>query len=181
MKITTEQIGELIKQSRGGNPRVNRENLQAYLRNPNAFLQSGLYPVTVDYGKTIEEMVSAGNYDRRNGSINSKNFPIKGKGKTSVNLEPVHLNKVVSSENVLAYLDENGMRPAVVEELLAFGATYPEIQREFPIICLGSSWVDSLGDRSVPCLDRYGSDRRLGLDWFDDGWGGCWRFLAVRK
>ncbi|MCD4693745.1 hypothetical protein K8R62_00060 [bacterium] len=178
-EITTEQLGELIAQAKSG--RVNRENLQAYLRNPNGSMQAGIYPVAIDYAKTIDEMVSAGHYDWKNDDINSKNFSVSGEGVVNVNLELVHLNKTVSSEDVLIYLEKNEMRPATVAELLAFGATHPEVQREFSIICLGSSWVDSDGHRLVPYLLRDGSKRYLNLHWFDYDCLEYCRFLAVRK
>lgn len=175
-EITVVQLGELIAQAKAG--RVTRENLQKFLLNPDG--GTG-YTVSVDYGKTVEEMVSAGRYDWKNDNITTKNFPVNGTGVVTVALELVHLNKAASSEAVLAHLEANGMRPATVEELLAFGVTYPEIQREFPVICLGSSWVGPLGFRCVPCLGRDGSGRYLCLDWFGIGWGDCCRFLAVRK
>lgn len=175
-RITTDQIAELLAQDKAG--RITRENLQRFLLNPDG--GTG-YIVSVDYGKTVEEMVSAGRYDWKNDNITTKNFPINGTGVVTVALELVHLNKAASSKAVLAHLEANGMRPATVEELLAFGATYPEIQREFPIICLGSSWVDPYGYRSVPCLGRDGSRRKLDLYWFDYGWDEHCRFLAVRK
>ena len=180
-KITVEQIGELVEQSKGENPRVTREILQAFLRNPNAFLRASVYSATVDYGKSVEEMVSAGRYDWKNDDINSKNFPVSGEGTVNVNFELIHLNKGVSSEDALTHLEENGMRPPTIEELLVFGSSYPEIQREFPVICLDSSWVDPDGYRSVPCLHRSGSGRSLSLGWFGNGWRECCRFLAVRK
>ena len=180
-KITVEQIGELVEQNKGENPRVTREILQAFLRNSNAFLRASVYSATVDYGKSVEEMVVAGNYDWKNDDINSKNFSVKGEGVVNVNLELVHLDKGVSSEDALTYLEENGMRPPTIEELLVFGSSYPEIQREFPVICLGSSWVDPDGSRRVPDLRRSGSERDLDLGWFGHGWVECCRFLAVRK
>jgi hypothetical protein len=180
-KITVEQIGELVQQSKGESSRVTRENLQAFLRNPNASLHASVYPVAVDYGKTVEEMVSVGHYDWKNNDINSKNFPARGKGKISVNTEFVHLGEMVDSENELSHFEKNGMRPATVEELLAFGATYPEIQREFPIICLGSSWIGPGGGRYVPFLLERGSERVLDLRLFVRGWGRDYRFLVVRK
>jgi hypothetical protein len=179
-EITVEQLGELIAQAKSG--RVTRENLQAFLRNPNGSTQANIYPVAIDYGKSIEKMVLAGRYDWKNDDINFKNFPVKGEGTVvNVNLELVHFNKAVSSEDALSFLEANGMRPATVEELLAFGAAYPEIQREFPIICLGSSWVYPGGGRRVPGLDGGGSERGLNLSWFDSGWDVDCRFLTVRK
>jgi len=173
-----EQLGELIAQAKSG--RITRELLQAFLRNPNA-KPGEEYIVSVDYGMSLADMIVAGQYDGKNSDINSRNFPIKGEGTVNVNLELVHLDKSASFEDVLAYLEANGMRPATVEELLAFGATYPEIQREFPIICLGSSWVYPDGNRRVPVLRRRGSRRSLSLSWFTYGWPEHCRFLAVRK
>lgn len=45
-QITVEQVGELIEQSKsrdGKPPRVTRENLQAYLRNPDGLIAGGQY------------------------------------------------------------------------------------------------------------------------------------------
>ncbi len=137
--------------------------------------------IIVDYGKKVKEMVAAGHYDWPNSDINDTNFPQSGTGVDTVNPELVHLNKDASSEDALAHMEANGLRPATLAELLAFGATYPEIQRQFPIIALGSSWVDSGGRRRVPCLFRSDGDRVLDLDWGAREWCGVVRFLAVRK
>ncbi|MBU4314955.1 hypothetical protein KJ673_00955 [Patescibacteria group bacterium] len=175
-QITVEQLGELIAQAKAG--RVTRENLQRFLLN----LDGGTgYTVSVDYGKTIEEMVSAGRYDWYDDSITSANFLVVGTGVATIAIELVHLNKVVSSKEALAYMEANGLRPATIEEQLAFGATYPEVQREFPVVGLGSSWVYRNGVRHAPCLYGYGSYRKLDLYWYDDDWSESYRFLAVRK
>ncbi|NCO05162.1 MAG: hypothetical protein GW939_03370 [Candidatus Magasanikbacteria bacterium] len=180
-RITTDQISELLAQDKSG--RVTRELLQAFLRNPQGQVNDKLqdYHVTVDYGMTVEQMVEAGRYDWKNSDVSSRNFQVKGEGLVEVNLELVHLNKVASTSEAKAYLDANGLRAATIEELLAFGATFPDVQREFPIVALGSSWVDRYGDRDVPCLDRRRSKRRLDLYWHDYRWDGFCRFLAVRN
>ena len=72
------------------------------------------------------------------------------------------------------------LRAATLPELLAFDATYPEKQHEFPIVALGSVWRDRRGNRDVPCLLWRASERSLDLYWHDDGWGGHCRFAAVR-
>ncbi|MFZ2189513.1 MAG: hypothetical protein WA057_01435 [Candidatus Magasanikiibacteriota bacterium] len=182
-EITTEQLGELIAQGKTG--RVTRELLQVFLQNPQSVNgQPSKYTVSVDYGKSVKEMVAAGRYDWSNDDINDTNFKVNGNGVVTIDLELVHLNKTASSEDVLSYFEQNGLRPATLAELLAFGATYPEIQREFPIVCVDketSSWVGPGGYRNVPYLSRCVSGRGLGLCWFGGGWGGVCRFLAVRK
>lgn len=178
------QISELLKQDKDG--RITRELLQAFLLNPVGFSVTGkagggTYPVVIDYGKSVEEMVVYGNYNWSNPNITSKNFPLSGTGNVSVSLELVHPNKPASTREVSDYLEANGLRAATIEEMLAFGMAYPEIQREFPVIALGFSWVASGGDRDVPYLGRGRSDRELDLRWSGHGWGDVCRFLAVRK
>jgi hypothetical protein len=179
--ITTDQIFELLSQARSG--RVTRKNLQKFLLNPDGEKkdEKKTFPVTIDYGKTLEEMVVAGHYDRSNDDINSQNFPVAGSGVVTIDLELVHLDKAVSTEAVLAHMDANGLRPARIEELLAFGVTYPGIQREFPLISLGSVWRSSHGFGPVPYLSGHGGGRYLHLQHYVKEWlNGC-RFLAVRK
>ncbi|KKR48343.1 MAG: hypothetical protein UT86_C0007G0022, partial [Candidatus Magasanikbacteria bacterium GW2011_GWC2_40_17] len=86
-----------------------------------------------------------------------------------------------STDEVLAEMDRHGLRPALYEELLAFGAKYPDEQRQFPIIALGSVWRGFGGRLRVAYLSRGGSERSLSLYWFGGDWNGFCRFLAVRK
>lgn len=139
------------------------------------------YPVEIDYNDTFEQRLGAGRYDWKNPHIKEKNFPVKSKGKVNRVLELVHFGKFMSTEAVLAAIDAQGYRPATIEELLAFGAKYPELQREFPIVELGSVWRDWDDDLSVAYLVRDGSRRNLGLGRVEDGWYGRFRFLVVGK
>ncbi|MBU4332294.1 hypothetical protein KKD19_03685 [Patescibacteria group bacterium] len=140
-----------------------------------------VFPITVDYALSLEQMITAGNYDWKNSDINPDHFPIKGCGQVEVETVLVHLNRIASTDEVLEELGRRGLRSATLPELLAFGARYPDKQREFSIIELGSVWTDPDGDRCVACF--YGSvdERRLRLRWFGSRWRGHYRFLAVRK
>ncbi len=182
--VTPNQMKEFWELVEKG--KINRENFQKFLSNPENIIKNNkivddIYSVVVDYDMSLAVMIKAGKYDWVNNDITAEHFPVTGSGKTEVNVELVHLNKSVSSEAVLAHMEANGLRPATLAELLAFGAKYTEIQIEFPVIALGSSWVDSGGDRGVPGLVRRDSERGLDLGWFDGDWGGYGRFLAVRK
>jgi hypothetical protein len=140
------------------------------------------YIVTVNYAQTLEEMIAAGKYDWLKSDIKAKNFPVDGKGTSAVNIELVHFNRTMHSDEALAELNKMGLlRPANLPELLAFGATYPDKQREFPIVALGSVWRGHGGGRGVACLDCGGSERRLLLRWGEFGWRARYRFAAVRK
>lgn len=126
-------------------------------------------------------MIAAGNYDHRNSHITAENFPITGNGQVTTEIVLVHFNRDIESDDAVKEQEQMGLRPATLPELLAFGAKYPDVQREFPIVALGSSWVDPFGDRHVPSLDRWDDERELYLDYYDDGWDGDCRFLAVRS
>ncbi|MEO5927844.1 MAG: hypothetical protein ABIO72_03935 [Patescibacteria group bacterium] len=97
-----------------------------------------------------------------------------------VAFEYVHLDRDASTDEVLAEMDRKGLRPALYEELLSFAEKYPDEQRKYPIVALGSEALVG-GDRSVACLWLDGDGRGLRLSWVDDGWGDHCRFLAVRK
>jgi len=141
------------------------------------------YKVVVDYGKSLAQMIEAGDYGWFNDSINDKNFPLQGVGQHEVELVLVHLNRNATTKEVLEYLDNQGLIPAKIEHLLAFGVAYPEIQKEFPVVALGSVWVGVNGSRNYPCLDCDDDQRKLDLIWYggDYPWGGTCRFLALRK
>lgn len=138
------------------------------------------YSVTVNYDQSLKDMIAAGRYDYVNADITAKNFPINARGKTEVAIELVHFDRRMTSEEVLSEFDKRGLRAAILFEGLAFAAANPDLQRQFPIVFLGSV-RDWLGYRDVPCLGRDGSGRGLYLSWFEVGWGEPSRFAAVRK
>lgn len=142
-----------------------------------------VFQVVVDYGRMIADMIASGHYDWVNPDITQDHFPpitIGGEGTIELKAELIHFGKTMSTDNVLIDLDRRGYRPATLSELLAFGAKYPEKQREFPVVALGSVWTNSDGNRYVPCLYEDDSERGLSLDWYDVVWDD-YRFLAFRK
>ena len=131
--------------------------------------------------QSFSDMVKAGKYDWVNSNITEKHFPIQGNGKITKELHLIHFNKVMSSEGVLAEFERLGLAPAKIEDLLVFGVVLFNLQRQFPIVALGSVWRHSDGGRGVPCLSGRSGDRDLGLGWLGDGWDERYRFLAVSK
>ncbi len=170
--LTNGTLADLIE----ANPSaIDREALRKAL---------GLTPIEmqflVDYGMTLEQMIAAGNYDWKNDDITAKRFPLSGTGKVAFEPKLFHFDRDISSENAIKEMEKDGLRPAKIEELLAYGALLPEEQRKYPIVALGSV-AEVYGDRDVAYLSRGGSRRRLDLDWFDVDWRGGCRFLGVRK
>lgn len=138
------------------------------------------YPITVDYSKSLDEMIEAGNYDWVNTEITDKHFPIKRRKKT-IDIELVNYNTSMKSDDILKDLNKRGLRPATLPELLAFGTTHPDRQRDVPIVALGSAWRFA---RDYPQVAGIGhDDRGRALDL--ESWGAKWRvscrFAAVRK
>jgi hypothetical protein len=97
-----------------------------------------------------------------------------------VAFEYVHMNRDASTDEVLAEMDRKGLRPALYEELLGFAEKYPDEQRKYPIVALGSE-TGVHGIRCVAYLWRGDHGRNLCLGWVDDDWDDRDRFLAVRK
>lgn len=140
-----------------------------------------VYRLTVNYDQSVEKAIKAGRYDWTNNDITSKNFPTKRSGTAEVDIELIHFNRDMNTDEVLAELDKRGLRPAELHELLKLGEKYPDLQREFPIIALGSVWQSSGGDRYCPCIYRDGSKLYLDLIWIGSRWGGRCHFAALRK
>ena len=137
------------------------------------------FKILVDYGKSLQEMIAAGNYDWVDGDITAEDFPTQGSGQQKIEVVLFHFNKRMTSEGAISEIKRAGCRPARIEELLALGASQPELQKQFPIVALGSSRRFPGGVHGVPYLDWFSAKRHLHLDWFGVGWGPECRFAAV--
>ncbi len=96
----------------------------------------------------------------------------------------VHMDRSVSTEEVLAEMDKRKLRPAILEELVAFAMAYPEEQRKYPIIGLGTYCIVGAYNRrfrAVPHLNENRDGRYLELNRDDYAWLDHYRFLAVRE
>ena len=147
-------------------------------------LEAGEYPLIVNYDLSHDDMIVAGHCRWKNPNITADRFPIKGKGKVEFESTLFNFGNSISANDVIAIIrstdKENPWEEGKLEHLLAFGAAYPEVQRKFPIIALGSVGRVS-GGLLVPYLDGGGAGRDLHVNWFDDAWNSHYRFLAVRK
>lgn len=121
-----------------------------------------IYTVSVDYGQTLKV-------------IHDKSRSVE-----KVEIELIKYDADMEYDDVITDLDARDLRPAMIEELCAFGASYPDVQRQFPIIALGSPQEDLVGDRRFPFLARRGGCN-LCLRWGTIERTANWRFAAVRK
>lgn len=131
---------------------------------------------------TLSERIQRGKYDYTNDHITADRFKIT-LGANRRKLALIHFNRNITSKEVEKWVKANGYEVAQIEDLLALGAhkKHCDLQRQIPIICLGSSAVVG-GRRYVPCLYGSGDRRSLNLGWYGGGgWGDCRRFLVVCK
>jgi hypothetical protein len=92
----------------------------------------------------------------------------------------VHIDRDISSEDAKSAVEVDGWSPAKAEHLLTFGAMFPEEQRKYPIVALGSVGEPD-GRRLVLILDTDDSGRHLDLCGWCGDWHRIFRFLVVRK
>jgi hypothetical protein len=139
--------------------------------------------VRIDYGISLEDMIAAGKYDWKNDAIVAATFPSETAGIIQFETKIFHFNRYISSTDAVATIkaddEQNRWEAARIEALLAYGAKNPKLQREYPIIGLGSI-VEVRGNRYVPYLRGIGAERGLDLRWWGGVWGGGCRFLGVR-
>ena len=179
------QIAELvIAEARGVKTAVKQITSQ-YL--------TSAHDAIVDFSQNLGQMIVDGNYDGGVSSdITENHFPLNGAGKRKVRVELLHFNQYFSNgdqiiaklKEVNAWLAQQGAnyryRFARIEELLALGAAYPDLQWQFPITALGSIWHRA-GCRYFACLNRSVAGRYLYLFCLEYNFGDDWRFAVVRE
>ena len=139
------------------------------------------FKVIVDYGQTLEEMIQDGKYDWVGDDITSDHFPIQGSGKEEKEITLFSFKRSISSDDAIAEMEKTGYRPADPPEILALGAKHSELQKQFPIVALGSPWRTPRGVRFVLALSWDGLERSLALHLFESDWPENYRFAAVPK
>ncbi len=139
------------------------------------------FSVTLDYRRSLAEMIQAGHYDWVSPEITADHFSVSGEGCHQRTIALLNFNRQLTSEQIIAKLDEEGFRPAKIEELLALGEAQPQLQKKFTIIALGSCWVDLSGEQLVPCLHGDDNSRILCLEAFARTWYADYYFAAVCK
>lgn len=139
--------------------------------------------LVVDYSKTLAEMIATCGFDWKSHDFSANRFLELGKkGEPIIIAELVHFNLSISLSEAEEELKTMGMRAGTIRESLAFGATYPEMQRRFPIVALGSPAIDlSDGSWGAACLDGDEDRRCVKLVWNRSKLRACCRFLAVRN
>ena len=185
MKIETSELHELVSAIEDSNLSIPEviARIKGDGNSATELVEENII-LTVDYSCTLQGMIDAGNYAWQNSDITEKHFPLPAElsgQKTTISSKLFHFDRDISSKDAISEMEKAGYRPATLAELLALGEAHPELQKEFPIVALGSVWRVGDGVRLVPVLGFDGDGRGLGLGWLDDGWDVNYRFFGVRK
>ena len=134
--------------------------------------------VSIDYGMDLMKMIEQVGFSHFGPHITPRNFEVKGEGEVEVDLEVVHFDRKVTTEEVLTHFREHGLLPAKIEHLLAFAAANPD-RDSYPIVALGSIWKHYSGGKGITYLIGKPGSRALCVTWTDDPFLKHFRFLAV--
>lgn len=187
-------VADLLQKLGGENGEEWLKATKRFLRKeyPWATVEDAIYTVAVDYAKPISHILDEGNYNWAHVYITDDNFPALFKYHNDrwcqashvedVEMHLVHPGHARTREEAWKEVEARGLRSANIEELLAFGANYPNLQKQFPIVAIGALWQRSDSrDPLVPALGCIGNNRQVYLMPTSYAWDPSYRVLAVRK
>ncbi len=191
-QITSEQFGELMGPISAAVQNISSTQAQYWVgkkgelaRKVNELLVSAANGakniLRVLANLSFKDHIVRGKYGWVNSDITEDHFPTSISADYDAEYKLFHFDRNISSDDAIREMEKEGFRPGVLAELLVLGETQPELQKQFPVVALGSIWQHSNGHRSVSILYQYAAKRKLDLSWFEFGWAGGCRFLAVRK
>jgi hypothetical protein len=140
------------------------------------------YRITIGDGRSTEALVAAGDYGYAHSCVISDNFPVR---RPDIELERevvlLEFAQSVTSEDAVAGAMRLGLERPIYEDALAFGAAFPAVQIERPVVFLHDPWFGFFGRRDVISLWCNAGRRELGLEAFEGPWSTDWRFGFVRS
>ena len=139
------------------------------------------YRITAGDGRSTEELVAAGDYGYAHSCVTSDNFPVRPTSPTVREIVLLAFDREVSSEDAIAEATRHDLARPEYEDALYFGAAYPDVQRDRPVVFLHEPWLGFFGRRDVVCLWTNAGRRELGLVGFDDPRARDDRLAFVRR
>ena len=143
-----------------------------------------------DYNNHFLEMLVSTACIFRDSDINVKNFPFPDNVLGKIEKIPfkiLSIEEYSSAEEIKLIMEKDGLKPANLFQLLSLARDFPGFQTKFPIVALGSSWVNNLDPISsiipsvfIPFLDTIGGERALRLTCSSSKWSPKFKFLAVK-
>ncbi len=130
---------------------------------------------------SLHDRIRDGAYDSVSGSITEEAFPLTLPAGPR-NLVMICFDIMTTSREVKEWAVENRYTVALIDDLVAVGShpSYKDLQREHPILALGSS-ITLRDTEHVVGLEGGESQRGLSVGSCEDGWGGGYYFLMTPK
>lgn len=151
-------------------------------------MQRNAYVVSVNYDLAHDAQIEEAKFDwvtDYDGNLIRKNptehlYPVPT-GIVEQRITLVHLGRDAKQPEIIAEMDKLNVRPVLSPEFLALTKAHPDLQRKFPLVGLGSVWVDSGRYRNVLYAYEYSDERRLNMGCDGGEWSERCRFPAVCK
>lgn len=156
--------------------------LLAILLGINVATAQDRYVIKIVPDQDFNTLIAAGKYDVVYGDyVNPQNFPLKiDTVEKTVFIEMFEIKKPTNGADIIKIMDSYGCRPADFKELLFFAAAYPNEQKKYSIVALGSSYLYK-GFSYVPMLTTEEGKRIICTEWFVKEFDKTFVFLAVKK
>ncbi len=133
----------------------------------------------VSPGFSLTAIIGAGKYDFVDKYVSESRLYDNPKSVGEWEWKFFNAEQTMGTEDAAAAIIADGWQPARIEHLLAFGEKYPDEQRSYEILAIGSVWRINLY-QGVPRLWLVREKRTLDLDSSKHCFPGV-RLLAVRK
>lgn len=138
----------------------------------------------VDYGQSLQMMLMAGHYDLKFGDFPPQLFPLEGKGRVEFEARYFSFKRRMSIQSAMEWIPRenkvNLWSPARIEHVFSHGAVFPNEQRKFSIVGLGS--IARINEKNyAPVLHGSSFERVVALGWCDNDWPAGTHFLAVHR
>lgn len=140
--------------------------------------ENRIYPLTVG-NESRQRVIQA--YDWVAEDITVENFPPVINQPIEMRLKIFQLKQEEEADDaeLLQQVTDLNSRLANLDELLAFGAEYPEALSSQRLLALASAWRNT-GSWWAPCGYTYGDFRFVGLCWMPPKYTAAHRFLTVQ-
>lgn len=129
----------------------------------------------------LQELIDEGHYYYTHPNITAEHFPPE-QSDGDMDFPLIQFGRIVETEEVNEWFEQNKLRGATLKETLAIGSQYPEIQRRVYVVGLGQPWQETEGRTVVlPILPRNVQRRELNLCDVENPWRENGRFPAAHK
>ncbi len=172
------EIKRLLRQKRGCpyDPALVKKALQAIVEGRFDKL------VEVPISDELQQLIGACKFHSVDDNIMGEKFPLEDdQPDYEYSLEVLHLNKGLTTTEVLDEIKKQGYEVASLRDLLVYCAEHSKVGLDWPLSALGSTWQNVHGGQCCPFVWRDRNGRRLDFDWLESRWINYYRFLVRRK